>query len=346
VRIGIVAPPWVPVPPPRYGGTERVIDAIARGFLAGGQEVLLWTTGDATCPVPRAWVLPGAEGIGGWASVALQHAVEGHRALAAWGADVIHDHTLAGPLVTTWVHHIPTVTTVHGPFDDAARSLYGLVTPRVGVIAISHDQAAHAGAVPVLAVIHHGVDLTAFRMGAGTGDDQGPYLAFLGRMAPDKGAHLAALAARRAGWRLLLAARMRGEAEHEYFRSRLRPLLGDGVTYLGELDNGRRVELLRGATALVNPIQWDEPFGLAMVEALACGTPVAALRAGSAPEIVDDGVTGFLCDDVDELTERLADVAALDRRSCRAAAEQRFSLERMVADHVSLFRRVLGAPGP
>jgi glycosyltransferase involved in cell wall biosynthesis len=195
----------------------------------------------------------------------------------------------------------------------------------------------------IAAVIHHGIDVGAFPMGCGGGDDEGPYLAFLGRMAPQKGVHLAARAARETGHRLLIAAKMREENELDYFAREVRPLLGDGVTFLGEVDHTGRVGLLRGATALVNPIEWPEPFGLVMVEALACGTPVVTLAAGSAPELVRDGVTGFVCHDLDEVAKRMTDAAGLDRGACRAEAEQRFSLERMVTDHVALFERVLGA---
>jgi len=341
MRVGIVAPPWVPVPPPKYGGTEQVIDGLARGFLDAGHDVLLWTTGDATCPVPRAWILDEAPGITGLVTTELHHAIEGHRALAAWGADVIHDHSLTGPVAAPTIHRIPTLTTLHGSFDAPACSLYATVARHVRLIAISQDQASHAGSITIEAVIHHGIDVAAFPPGPGTGDEHGDYLAFLGRIAPEKGVHLAARAARETGQRLLIAAKMREEPEHEFFRTHVRPLLGEGVEFLGEVDPAGRVELLQGATALVNPIQWDEPFGLVMVEALACGTPVIAFPNGSAPEIVDDGVTGFLCNDLEELTKRLGDVSQLDRPACREAAEQRFSLDRMVADHVALFERVI-----
>lgn len=341
MRVGILAPPWVPVPPPSYGGTEQVIDGLARGLVAAGHEVLLWTTGDARCPVPSAHVLAEAPGITGLATTELHHAIEGHRALRAWGADVIHDHSLTGPVYALGDMATPTVVTHHGEFDDAALSLLGAVGDRVPVIAISEDQASRSQHVPIATVIHHGIDVAAFPVGTGQGDDGGRYLAFLGRMAPQKGVHLAARAARETGQRLLIAAKMREEAEIDYFTREVRPLLGDGVAYVGEVDHAGRVRLLQGATALVNPIQWPEPFGLVMVEALACGTPVIASAAGAAPELVDDGVTGFLCEDIDEVAKRMTDAARLDRRACRAEAERRFSLERMVADHVVFYERVL-----
>jgi glycosyltransferase involved in cell wall biosynthesis len=342
MRIGIVAPPWLPVPPPGYGGTESIVDGLARGFVAAGHDVLLWTTGDSTCPVPKGWVLGRAETDRmGFDVIELRHLIRGYEALIGWGADIVHDHTLIGPV---YAHHHPellVVTTNHGPFDVSLTDLYLAVGADVPVIAISHDQAARADGVPLAAVIHHGIDLDAYPFGEGTGDEQGEHFLFLGRMTPDKGARQAVLAARRAGVRLVLAAKMREPLERAFFREQIEPLLDERITYVGEVGGADKVRLLQQARALVNPIRWPEPFGLVMVEALACGTPVLAFAEGSAPELVDHGVTGFLCEDVDDLVEHLGDVARLDRHRCRQVAEERFSTHRMVADHLRLFERLL-----
>jgi glycosyltransferase involved in cell wall biosynthesis len=342
MRIGIVAPPWVTVPPALYGGTESVVDRLARGFVAAGHEVLLWTTGDSTCPVPKGWVIERAEGDHmGLAVVELHHLLRGYQALVAWGADVVHDHTLIGPIYARHHPDLPVFTTNHGPFDEPLSELYRAVADDVPVIAISHDQASRARGLAIAAVIHHGIDLDQFPVGDGAGDDRGEYFLFLGRMVPEKGARRAALAAKQAGVRLVMAAKMREPLEREFFAEQVRPLLDDDVTYVGEVGGVDRLRLLQGAKALVNPIRWPEPFGLVMLEALACGTPVLAYPEGAAPEIVDNGVTGYLCKDGDDLANRLGDVAAIDRAACRRAAEERFSTERMVADHLALFERVL-----
>lgn len=342
MRIGIVAPPWVSVPPARYGGTESVVDRLARGFVAAGHDLLLWTTGDSTCPVPKGWVIEHADTEHmGLAVVELHHLLRGYQALVAWGADVVHDHTLIGPIYAKHHPELAVVTTNHGPFDERLTELYRAVAPDVPVIAISHDQASRAGGLPIAAVIHHGIDLDRFPIGDGRGDERGQYFVFLGRMVPEKGARRAALAAKRAGARLVMAAKMREPLEREFFAEQIRPLLDDDITFVGEVGREDRLRLLQGATALVNPIRWPEPFGLVMLEALACGTPVLAYPEGAAPEIVDDGVTGYLCRDDDDLARRLGDAAALDRAACRRAAEERFSTERMVADHLALFERVL-----
>lgn len=342
MRIGIMAPPWVAVPPPSYGGTEAVVDRLARGFAGAGHDVLLWTTGDSTCPVPRGHVFDHACGEQmGIAALELRHLIRGYAEFERWGADIVHDHTLIGPVYSHRHPGIAVVTTNHGPFNEELSDLYRAIAGDVPVIAISHDQASRATHVPVAAIIHHGLDLDAFPVGAGTGDEDGPYFAFLGRMAPEKGARRAALAARAAGVRLVIAAKMREPLEQAFFREQVRPLLDDRVTYIGEADVETKLRLLGGATALLNPIRWPEPFGLVMIEALACGTPVLAYREGAAPELIDHGVTGFVCHDRPELISRIDEVGGLDRSACRAAVEVRFSTERMVADHVELFERVL-----
>jgi glycosyltransferase involved in cell wall biosynthesis len=159
-------------------------------------------------------------------------------------------------------------------------------------------------------------------------------------MTPEKGARRAALIAQLAGVPLLIAAKMREPLEKHFYEEQVKPLLGNGVEYIGEVANGERLELLRGARALLNPIRWPEPFGLVMIEALACGTPVLTFAEGAAPEIVDDGVTGFVCDDEAAMVRAISRIDGLDRSACRAAAEDRFSTARMVRDHLALFEHL------
>lgn len=334
MRIGLIAPPWVPVPPPAYGGTEAVIDRLARGIVAAGHEVLLFTTGDSTCPVPRRWVYARAETARmGSAVVELRHLLHAYDAMDAWGADVVHDHTVIGPLYSERFGDLPVVTTNHGPFNSELGDIYREIHHRVGIIAISHSQRAEAPEIDVVRVIHHGLDPGELSVGAGDGG----YVAFLARMAPDKGAREAAEVAALAGVPLKMAAKMREPAEREYFDEHVRPLLSTEIQYVGEVGGADKVELLGHAMALLNPIQWEEPFGLGMIESLACGTPVLSFARGAAPEILEHGVTGFLCDDVDDMAKRLTDIDTLDRRACRAAVETRFSTARVVAEHLEVY---------
>ena len=341
MRIGLIAPPWLPVPPPAYGGTEAVIDRLARGFVDAGHDVLLWTTGDSTCPVPRQHVLDRSESTRmGAAAIELYHLIRGYEAVREWGADIVHDHTLAGPVYAQRFPDLPVVTTNHGPFNNELVALYGAIADHVPIIAISHDQARRAEAIPIAGVIHHGLEVELFPFGDGQGDERGPYFVFLGRMAPEKGARRAAVAASEAGVRLLIAAKMQEPLEIQFFEEQVQPLLDDQVEYIGEVGEDK-LALLGGATALLNPIRWPEPFGLVMIEALACGTPVVTFKEGSAPELIDDGVTGYLCDEHDDLVDRISEVKALDRHACRAAAEERFSMRRMVQEHLDLFERII-----
>ena len=339
-RIALIAPPWLPVPPTAYGGTEIVIDRLARGYLAAGHEVLLYTTGDSTCPVPRAWVHEeSAPQQLGQLFVKLHHLVYAYEAVADF--DIIHDHTTVGPAYGSCRTDAKIVATNHGPFSKPLNEIYERVMPHHSLIAISHDQASRS-TVPVDAVIHHGVGLDEFPFGAGDGG----YFVFLGRFDAIKGPHDAILAAREAGVELLLAAKMRDLSEVEYFRTEIKPLLGGSIRYVGEIGMQEKVELLGSAKGLLNPIQWPEPFGLVMIEALACGTPVLSYRAGSAPEIVDHGKTGFLCNNVAELVSAISRVDELDRAACRQAVAERFTTERMVADHLDLFERLLQEERP
>ena len=323
------------MPPPGYGGTESTLDTLARGLVRAGHEVLLYTTGDSTCPVARKWIFDTARGVGtSGAAAELRHAICAYDALADF--DIVHDHTLVGPVYADRLSWLPVVTTNHGPFLSDLDTLYRAVSDRVPVIAISHHQASTAEGVNLAGVIHHGVDPERFPMGAGDGG----YALFLGRMSPEKGVHVAARVAAGAGIPLLIAAKMSESAEHEYFNSQVRPLLGRNVEYIGEVGGTDKLALLGKAVCLLNPIDWPEPFGMVMIEALAVGTPVVSTPAGAAPEIVTEGVTGYLAGDVEGLIHATLESVDLDRAACRQTVEERFSAERMVAQHLAVYDAV------
>jgi glycosyltransferase involved in cell wall biosynthesis len=335
VKIAIIAPPWLPVPPCGYGGTEEVIDGLARGLVSEGHDVLLFTTDDSTCPVTKASVLDHA-GAGAWDLV--RHVVQAYD--AARDFDVVHDHTLTGPLYGQRVASPPVVTTNHGPFEPEIIRHYRVVARHASIVAISHHHASTAGCLPIADVIHHGLDADGFPLGGPTTTGA----LFLGRMAPEKGVHTAVRVARQAGVPLRIAAKLREPREHEYFERQVRPMLGGDVEYLGEVSATDKVGLLAEATCLLNPIQWAEPFGMVAIEALACGTPVVATPCGAMPEIVEDGVTGFLRADVDGMVGAVREAGVLERATCRRAAEERFSIRRMALNHVALYERLCAGP--
>jgi len=297
MRIALIASPYLPVPPPTYGGTEAVVDGLARGLAATGHDVVLYSTGDATCPVELAWTYDEAVGVGVPGPAAEARQVVGaydHPSVRA--AEVVHDHTLVGPLYGTRFG-ARIVTTAHGPFLSDCGDIYRAISGRVALVAVSRHQAASLDTLPVAAVIHHGIDVDRVPMGSGNGG---------------------------------------------YIDAAVRPLLGPGVDYIGEIGGTEKWRLLGDAVCLLNPIAWPEPFGMVMIESLACGTPVVTTPMGAAPEIVVDGATGIVAS-VPELYDRLVDVKAVDRRRCRRDAETRFSSQRMVNDHLALYARLVGS---
>ncbi|MGH3848532.1 MAG: glycosyltransferase family 4 protein [Pseudonocardiaceae bacterium] len=345
MRIAIVAPPWTPVPPPLYGGIEQAIDAEALALKKAGHEVLLCTTGDSTCPVPIQWYLPQAEGYRIGVTVPeLRHVAAAYDFITEGPErfDIIHDHTVLGPFYAERFGPLPLVTTVHGPFNDELRDLYLRLSARVPLIGISKAQHTSAPEIPLARIIHHGIDAGRFPVGTGHGDVAGDYVLFLGRLAPEKGAKRAIEAARKAGVRILLAGKAREPHELACLNDEIMPLLGDDVLYLGEVAHEEKLRLLAGARCTLFPIRWNEPFGLVMIESMACGTPVLAFNEGAAPEVVDHGRTGYLCEDEVDMAERIAGIDSISRASCRAAAEGYFSVERMAAEHISLFTEIAG----
>ncbi len=337
MRIGILATPWAPIPPPLYGGIEQAIDGLARGFSDSGHDVTMFTTGDSTSPVRREWLLLGSEGYRiGYTVPELRHVMAGYEALA--DVDVIHDHTVLGPVYAQQVTDQPVVTTIHGPFNEELTDIYRRIAHRVPIIAISHAQQAVVPDLPIARVIHHGIEASRFPVGDGSGG----YCLFLGRMHPDKGAQRAAMAARKAGVPLVMAGKCREPWEHQFFDQEIAPHLSDEIRYVGEVPHEEKIRLLAGARCTLFPIRWNEPFGLVILESLACGTPVLAFDEGAVREIVEHGKTGYICQDESEMAEFIGEVDALSRTDCRAAVDGYFSIQRCVDDHLQLFEELLG----
>ncbi|MFP3460974.1 glycosyltransferase family 4 protein [Arthrobacter globiformis] len=338
MRIGLIAGPWYPIPPAGYGGIELVVDALARGFSRAGHEVLLAAAADSTCPVER---LPGMRSsepdFVGFTSSELSHVISAYAGMDGM-VDLVHDHTLAGPLYRGRPEGLPVVTTIHSDLSPSFAAVYGAAARDTTLIAISKSQISSVLADRVAAIIPHGMEVAAVPVGHG----RGGYACFLGRMCPDKGVLEAIRVAQLAGIPLRIAAKMREPAEVQYYRDVVKPLQGPDVEFLGEVGGAEKYALLGEATALLNPIQWMEPFGLVMIEAMATGTPVVATPMGSAPEIVDDGVSGYLASSPEDLAGLLQRARDLDRGTVRAQAEDRFSTERMVDAHLALYARLTG----
>jgi glycosyltransferase involved in cell wall biosynthesis len=339
LRIAMLSPPWFSVPPSGYGGIEAVVALLTEGLVALGHDVTLFASGDSRTSAQLVAAFPEAPSVHiGETVFELRHAIECYRRAA--GFDVIHDHSGVLALALGALTSTPVVHTVHGPMDGDAAGDYGHICallPHARLISISLNQQRRRPELPWLANILNAVDLAGYALGL----QKERYLAFLGRMSADKGCHLAIEIAAAAGMPLRIAGKRRERLELEYFAEHVAPHLGPDVVYLGEISHEAKVDLLRHAQATLFPITWDEPFGLVMIESMACGTPVLATRRGAVPEVVEHGVTGYVVDDPLELAGYVDAAAALDPATVRAQAEARFSAERLVADHVAAYRAAI-----
>jgi glycosyltransferase involved in cell wall biosynthesis len=341
MRIAQVAPIFESVPPRLYGGTERVVSYLTEELVRRGHDVTLFASGDSCTTATLVPVVERAMRYGSDTRDLL--AVEFTRELGmvfsrATDFDVIHCHVdyLAFPLGA--LSRTPTVHTIHGRLD-----LPHLVTlyqqfSTVSLVSISMAQRAPLEPLDVrwAATVYHGVPIERYAFAS---QDRG-YLAFLGRLSPEKQPDMAIEIARRVGLPLKIAAKI-DAVDREYFDRTVAPLLDDPlVEFLGEIGDDGKAEFLGGARALLFPIDWPEPFGLVMVEAMACGTPVVARPCGSVPEIVVDGRTGFLGSSLIELADAVKRIDEIDRAACRRHVEERFSVGRMAEDYEAVYRRL------
>jgi glycosyltransferase involved in cell wall biosynthesis len=338
LRLAVVAPVATAVPPRRSGSIESIVSLLVEGLVTRGHDVTLFATADSTtsatlhavfprgyCDDPTIWPWELCELFN--LSAALERAAS---------FDVVHYHAASSPMALPFGRLSPTpvLQTLHHLPSDSEIALWSRY-PEAPFVAVSTAQARRLGGLNVAAIIPHAIDTAAFAFQPVPDD----YLLFLGRFTEGKGALQAIEAARRVGGRLVLAA-----AENEYYREAIAPLVdGDRVVYAGEVDHDARVALMGGARALLYPVQAGEPFGLVLAEAMACGTPVAALDRGAVPELVDEGVTGRVFESLDALVDGLPAVMALDRALVRARARDRFGPDRMIDAYAGVYGRLVAS---
>jgi glycosyltransferase involved in cell wall biosynthesis len=351
MRIAQVAPPFQSIPPAGYGGTERVVSLLTEELVRRGHDVTLFASGDSTT---SARLIPTVD-TALWRQAEVRDPLvywsitlgEAYRRAAAGAFDLVHSHLdfLAFPcasLVAT-----PTVTTLHGRLDLPDMPRVYARFPGMPVVSISDDQRAPLPEARWAGTVYNAVDTDRLAFNPRGGS----YLAWLGRIAPEKGLDRAIRIAQRAGIPLKVGARLplndvsdaNVRADWEHYERDVKPLLGGGgVEFVGEIGDAEKSDFLGNALALLNPIDWPEPFGLVMAEALACGTPVVARRRGSVPEVVEDGVTGLIGETDDDLVALCGRVASVRRAACRAEAERRFSPQAMADGYEAVYGRLLG----
>jgi glycosyltransferase involved in cell wall biosynthesis len=344
MRIAQVAPLIESVPPAGYGGTERVVSYLTEELVRQGHHVTLFASGDSQTSARLVAATPQALRLAGDVVDPIAHQIVELEQVAAQADqfDVIHWHLDYFHFPMSRRLGIPHLTTLHGRLDIAdVQDLYTEFTD-MPVVSISNDQRAPLPQALWAATIHHGLPRDEFRPSY----EPGSYLAFLGRISPEKRADRAVEVARRVGMPLRIGAKV-DTADQEYFEENVEPLLGhDHVEWVGEVSGEAKADLLRNAAALLFPIDWAEPFGLVMIEAMACGTPVIAYRSGSVPEVIDDGTSGFIVESIDESAAAVRRLGELDRRKVRATFEERFTAERMTRDYVRVYERLIAERAP
>jgi glycosyltransferase involved in cell wall biosynthesis len=335
MRIGLIAPPFIPVPPKQYGGTELFVAELATWLHERGHRVVVYANGDSQLPCEVRWRYRDTD----WPLPDVNAGLYKSMTHLAWAVadagdqvDILHLNDGVGATLSP-MFKPPAVVTMHHPFDAGLAALYR-DHPGLHYVAISRSQASEHD-LPRMTVIHHGIETSSYTFR----EDKDDYLAFLGRLAPYKGAHLAIDIARRSGRRLKIAGEVQ-PAFRDYWESQVLPHVdGRQVEFIGEADHAAKNELLSHAAALLFPIEWEEPFGLVMIESMACGTPVLAFRRGSVPEIVEDGVNGWIGDTADDLVARARDLR-LSARACRDRVAERFSVAAMGRHYEALYARL------
>jgi glycosyltransferase involved in cell wall biosynthesis len=339
LRIAVLSPVWFAVPPSGYGGIEWIVSLLADGLVDAGHEVTLFASGDSNTKArlesvysvaPSEWI--------GHTYWELRHAVS--CLVHSDDFDVISDHTGLLGLALGSMGHTPFAHTVHGPVSGDPGVLYEQVVamaPQAALVSVSDAQRRPRPHLPWVATCANALDLSVYPFRPERGD----YLLFLGRMTYDKGAHRAIAIAIETGLPLKLAGKCQEPLEQQYFDDLVKPHLSDRIEYLGEVSHGEKVELLQHARATLFPIGWDEPFGLVMIESMACGTPIIATRYGAVAEVIEDGISGVIVDSWREMEAALERADAIDPHEQRRTVEERFSPQRMVADYLAAYKTTI-----
>ena len=340
MRIAQVAPLWERVPPPAYGGIELVVGLLTNELVRRGHEVTLFASGDSISLAKLVSVHPRA--------LRLDHTIKDYSVYEmlnlasvyerAEEFDIIHSHIGYGALSYANLVTTPTVHTLHGTFSPDNEKIFSF-GKKQPYVSISDSQREPRLGLNCIATVYNGIDVSSYNFHAQPEDP--PYLAFLGRMSPEKGVHLAIAIAKLAGWHLKMAGKV-DVVDVDYFEKEIKPHIdGKQIEYLGEANHTQKNALMGGAVATLFPITWREPFGLVMVESMASGTPVIAMKLGSTEEVISHGKTGFLCNDIQECISAIDRVIELDRYACRQYIEDHFSMKQMTNGYEAVYQQII-----
>jgi glycosyltransferase involved in cell wall biosynthesis len=344
MKIAQLSPLWESVPPQLYGGTERIVSYLTEELVRQGHEVTLFASGDSKTAAElraccaRALRLHETGLVNRDAPLILMQ----EKALGAASGefDIIHSHLdfLSFPMSRR--AHAPVVTTLHGRLDLPELQPIFHEYAEMPVVSISNAQRKPLPQASWAGTVYHGIPKDLYSLH----ERPGSYLAFLGRISPEKCPDQAIEVAKRVGMPLRIAAKV-DPADHAYFKEKIERLLDHPlIEYVGEINDAEKNDFLGEAAALLCPYDWPEPFGLVLIEAMACGTPVLAYRQGSIPEVIDHGVTGYVCDNIGEMAQAVAGLSLIDRGRCRDIFEKRFTVERMVKDYLAIYETMTAAP--
>jgi glycosyltransferase involved in cell wall biosynthesis len=339
LKIAMIAPPWFDIPPRAYGGIEWMCYWLTEGLVARGHDVTFFAAGNdnTSAHFVQTFADPPSDRLGE-ALPDVLHAMAARRVIDTLSPDIVHDHTVTGPLAAARFTAL-VVVTAHGPVDGEIGEYYQGLDSEVALVAISEAQRRIGPSLNWVGTVNNAIPVDEYPLG----EEKDDYVLWLGRMNPEKGPDIAIRAARAAGRRLILAGKCNEPRERRFFGDVIQPLLGDDVEWIGEATTEQKKHLLASARCLILPVQWNEPFGIVMIEAMASGTPVVALRAGSVPELVEHEVTGFVCDDPRQLAEGIERADLIDPQVCRKHVKNNFDVSTMVEGYEAVYRSAIGA---
>ncbi|HVS79482.1 MAG TPA: glycosyltransferase family 4 protein [Candidatus Paceibacterota bacterium] len=339
MKIAQIAPIIERVPPKKYGGTERVVHALTEELVRRGHEVTLFASGDSETTAELFSVYPRAlrearltdlYGMNVYTTMNIGVAYERQHEF-----DIIHDHNGYASLPAANMSDTPVVMTYHGPFSPEVRTVFQTLR-KPNVVTISWAQAKYAPNINHAGTVYNGLDMDAYPFSA---THEG-YLLFVGRISEEKGVHNAIHAAQYLNLPLIIAAKL-DQADLQYFNNHIKPFLSDEIRWIGEVDVAERNALMSKAMVMLHPVGWPEPFGLTMIEAMACGSPVIAFNRGSIPEVVKDGETGFVVNDVEEMIDAIGRLNEIDRAKCREYALTNFNHRKMTDGYLEIYERLI-----